>query len=369
MRNSYAIIAIVIVAVIVGGSVYGVMASVSSTVTSTVTSTSVSTVTVSPTQQTTTTSPSSTTTTTSSTTSSASTALTPVTIGTAVAFSEVYYLPMMVAEQQGFWAQHGLQVTWQKFTGGPSETQALASGQLSIGLTGCGVIFDAVSRGIGIKNVGTYMNDTEFSIIVATNSSINTIDDLNGSTFAVTSTTGLEHVYSQIVAQKNNLTFNYVTTGGLPNSLALVESGKAQALDFTVGSVASQIQAGVLKTVYNDTVALPSPWAEFCIAATNSFIQSSPSVLSAVNAAFSQTIQYIVNNPTYAKQVILNFTKSNSAVANLVYDSILSTWNPSLVNSPTALANVDNVYVQYGITPSNIAVGVNATYTNAFVPT
>lgn len=359
MRNLYAIIAMVIVGVIVGGSVYGVM---TSTVTSTVTSTSVSTVTISPTVQ------STSSTTTSSTTSSSSSALTPITIGTAVAFSEVYYLPMMVAAQQGFWAQHGLQVTWQKFTGGPAETQALASGQLSVGLTGCGVIFDAVSRGIGIKNVGTYMNTTEFGIIVATNSSINTIDQLNGSTIAITSTTGLEHVYSQIIAQKNHLNFNYVTTGSLPNSLALLESGKAQAIDFTVGSVASQIQAGQLKTIYNDTVALPSSWAEFCIAATNSFIQSSPAVLKEVDAAFAQTIQYIINNPSYAEQIILNFTKSNSNVASLVYNTILPTWNPSLASSSTALTNVDNVYVQYGITPSNIAVGVNETYTNAYIP-
>ncbi|HZW54814.1 MAG TPA: ABC transporter substrate-binding protein [Nitrososphaerales archaeon] len=298
---------------------------------------------------------------------SSSGALTPVTIGSAVAFSEVYYLPMIIAQEKGFWAQHGLEVTWQKFNGGPAETAALAAGQIGIGLTGCGVIFDAVTRGIGIKNIGTYMNTTEFSIIVASNSTIKTLNDLNGTTLAVTSTTGLEQAYAQIVASKNHLHFNYVTTGGLPNSLALVESGKAQALDFTVGSVASQIQSGLLRNVYNDSAALPTPWAEFCIAATNNFIQSNPTVLKEVDAAFSQTIQFILNNPSFAEQVVLNFTKSNSNVASLVYNSVKASWNPSLSIDATALTNVDNVYLKYGITPNTNPASVNQTYTTEFL--
>lgn len=304
-----------------------------------------------------------------SSTVSTSSSLTSVTIGTAVGFSEVYYLPMIIAQEKGFWADNGLQVTWQKFNGGPAENQAFSAGQLNIGLTGCGVIFDAASRAIGIKNIGTYMNTTEFALTVASNSTIKTLNQLNGSTIAVTSTTGLEYVYSEIIASEYHLKFNYVTTGALPNSLALVESDKAQAVDFTVGSMAPQIQAGVLRVIYNDSLALPSPWAEFCIAATNNFIQSNSKVLKAVDGAFAQTIQYIVSNPSFAEQVILNFTKSNANVSDLIYNEVLSTWNPSLSIDANALTNVDNVYVQYGITPSNIAVNVNQTYTTEFVPT
>ena len=353
-------VAIIVIIVVAGGLVayYAVSTSPTSSTVSTSSTSAVST------------SPTSSTVSTSSTSSSISnsSSLTTVTIGTSVGFSEVYYLPMIVAQEKGFWAENGLQVTWQKFNGGPAETQAFASGQLNIGLTGCGTIFDAVSRGIGMKNIGTYMNTTEFGLIVASNSTIKTLNELNGSTLAVTSTTGIEYVYSQIIASKYNLKFNYVTTGALPNSLALLESGKAQAIDFTIGSVAPQIQSGVLRVIYNDSSALPSPWAEFCIATTNSFIQSSPNVLKAVDAAFAQTIQYIVNNPSFAEQVILNFTKSNSNVSELIYNQILSSWNPSLSIDVNALTNVDNVYVQYGITPSNIAVNVNQTYTTAFVP-
>ena len=291
-----------------------------------------------------------------------------VTIGTAVGFSEVYYLPRIVAQEKGFWAQNGLNVTWQKFLGAPAMYQSFASDQLNVGLTNAGSSFDSASRGVAVKITGVYMNTTEFGIIVPANSTAKSMSDLNGSTFAVTATNGLEQVYTEIVAQKFHIKVNYVQTGSLPNSLALLQNGQAQAMDFTVGSVAALVNAGKLRVIYNVTNALPSPWAEFAITATNTFIQNSPGTLKKIETALSQTINYIVSNPSFAEGVILNFTKSNAAVASLVYNTIKSSWNPSLSISATALTNVANVYVQYGITPSNIATNVSNVYTTQFVP-
>lgn len=358
MRNSYAIIAIVVVGVIVGGSVYGVMASVSSTVTTTVTSTAVSTVTVGPTQQT-------------STASSASTSpsqLTPVTIGSAVAFAVDYYLPILVAQDKGIWAQNGLDVTWQKFLGGPAESQAFASGQIGVGLTAAGASIDSYSRGVPMKIVADYEQRTSFGLIVNGSSSINSLTQLNGSTIAVTSTTGLEAVYAKIVAQKYNLTFNFVTTGSLPNSLALVASGKAVAIDYAETAVVDQLVSGQLRIVYNDSSILPTPWAEFVIAASNNMINNNPATLHKVVTAFSQTIQFIINNPAYSEQVIQNFSKSSPEVATQTYNMLVSSWIPSLAINPVALQNVQGIYVNYGITPSNIAANISSTYTTSFLP-
>ncbi|MDG6997343.1 MAG: ABC transporter substrate-binding protein [Nitrososphaerota archaeon] len=291
-----------------------------------------------------------------------------VTVGTAVGVSEVYYLPMIIAQEKGFWAANGLNVTWQKFLGAPPMYQAFAASQLNVGLTAAGSTFDSVSRGIGVKLIGVYLNVTEFGIIVNANSSFHTVNELNGSTFAVTATNGLEAVYAQIIANKYHLVFHYVQTGSLPNSLALLEKGQAQAMDFTVGSVASLLQAGKLRVIYNDSEALPSPWAEFGVTATNNFIQNDASTLKKINLALSETIQFILNNPSFAEGVIENFTQSNPQVAAYVYGVLQSSWNPSLSMNPQALSNVDNVYVQYGITPSASAANVSSIYTTQFLP-
>lgn len=295
-------------------------------------------------------------------------ALTNVTVGTAVGVSEVYYLPMIVAQEKGFWAANGLNVTWQKFLGAPPMYQAFAAGQLGVGLTAAGSTFDSASRGIGVKLIGVYLNETEFGIIVNANSSFHSVSELNGSTFAVTATNGLEAVYAEIIANKYHLVFHYVQTGSLPNSLALLEKGQAQAMDFTVGSVAALVQAGKLRVIYNDTDALPSPWAEFGITATNSYIQNNGPTLKKINLALSETIRFILNNPSFAEGVVENFTQSNSQVGAYVYGVLQSSWNPSLSIGTQALSNVDNVYVQYGITPSASAASVTSIYTTQFLP-
>ena len=177
-----------------------------------------------------------------------------------------------------------------------------------------------------------------------------------------------ERISAEIIANKYHLVFHYVQTGSLPNSLALLEKGQAQAMDFTVGSVAALVQAGKLRVIYNDTDALPSPWAEFGITATNSYIQNNGPTLKKINLALSETIRFILNNPSFAEGVVENFTQSNSQVGAYVYGVLQSSWNPSLSIGTQALSNVDNVYVQYGITPSASAASVTSIYTTQFLP-
>lgn len=290
-------------------------------------------------------------------------------IGSAVAFAVDYYLPMIVAQEKGIWSQNGLNVTWQKFLGGPAESQAFAAGQIGVGLTGAGTSIDAYSRGIPMNIVGVYEQHTSFGLIVNGSSQIKSLTDLNGSTIAVTSTTGLEAVYAQIVAQKFHLKFNFITTGTLPNSLALLTTGKAQAIDYAETAVVGQIVAGQLRIIYNDSSVLPTPWAEFAIVASSNMINNNPTILHKVVTSFSQAIQFIANNPSFCEQVIQNFSNSSPEVAAVTYNMLVSSWNPSLSIKIQALQNAQGIYVNYGITPSNIAVNISLTYTSSFLPT
>ena len=58
-----------------------------------------------------------------------------VKIGTPLKFQAVFAMPMLAAEEKGFWKQQGLEVEWVPFTGEVPMQQAVATGVLQLAVT------------------------------------------------------------------------------------------------------------------------------------------------------------------------------------------------------------------------------------------
>lgn len=64
---------------------------------------------------------------------------------TGVKGSANYYLPLMAAEEKGFWKENSLQVEWVPFRGGGSMFRSVAAGAVKIGFTGTPSVVQATS--------------------------------------------------------------------------------------------------------------------------------------------------------------------------------------------------------------------------------
>src|SRR3972149_1156428 len=70
--------------------------------------------------------------------------------GTSIRTYPPYYLPVMAAEEKGFWKENGLEVEWTPFRGGGPFMQALAAGALKIGYTAAATAFQAGAGGVAV---------------------------------------------------------------------------------------------------------------------------------------------------------------------------------------------------------------------------
>ncbi len=84
--------------------------------------------------------------------------------GTAVKMNHPMYLPLFAAEENGFWAQNGLQVEWLPFRRPALFHKTLAAGFLNIGTAPTTSIMLSVTRGVPGVMVAEILPLMEFFI-------------------------------------------------------------------------------------------------------------------------------------------------------------------------------------------------------------
>lgn len=87
-----------------------------------------------------------------------------------------------VGEEQGFFEEEGLDIEWIKFTAGPPEIAAMASGDIQFGYIGHGAHVLCIEGQADVISLSHLGNSEE--IIVRKNSGISKVEDLKGKTVA-----------------------------------------------------------------------------------------------------------------------------------------------------------------------------------------
>ncbi len=272
-----------------------------------------------------------------------------ITVGSAVRYSTSYYLPITVGEDRGIWKRNGLEVTWQPFTGGPQLNTAFASGAIDLGLHSVQGAYSGIARGVPMKIVAVYRTMTTLAVLVDPNGPIHSVADLNGKSVAVASVGGLQQAYMQATAKRNNLNVTYVAGGDTPQLLALLKTGKVQAVILESGGVASSIVSKEVVILHRISDDLPQPWGEIVAVASPSMIASHPDLVKRFLKALREIITYIVQNPESSIQSIINVQQFSPDAAKTAYDDIKPTWAPELTIRPVALQNVIDVLVAGGV--------------------
>ncbi len=328
MRNSYAIVAMVVVAIIVGAGVYGVMASVSSSV-STVTTTSTSTVTTTITPAVTTTS-----TTTTSTTPITSAALTVGILPTADA------IPFFVALHNGYFAQQGLNITVKYMAGGAVIAPAVEQGSIQLGEGTPITLMASHEQGFDFKIVApmsatiypngsqptTYVPGVSTHILgVLASSNITSWKDLAGKTVAV-NTLGTFTQAALIQALKDNgvdpSTVNIVAVSP-PNWLSSLEQKRVDAIDFfepfaTELVIANQTAPTVGAFRILGDIANVGNVMQAGFFSTSTWINSNPSTVTSFVKALDQGVAAVNANNTLARLMLITYLNMSSAVASQV---------------------------------------------------
>src|SRR4051812_45072297 len=100
--------------------------------------------------------------------------------GSAIKLSPVFYLPILAAQDKGFFKKNNLEVEWIPSESGPDLQRNFASSVVQIASSTGGGDIPAIGRGVPAIIVGNLQATDDFAVWVLSNSRLQKPTDLKG---------------------------------------------------------------------------------------------------------------------------------------------------------------------------------------------
>lgn len=139
-------------------------------------------------------------------------------------------LPIIIAQEKGFFAAEGLKVDIQQFKSAMDRDSALQSGNLDGAVSDMLAVAFAKSGGFDVKV--TSSTDGSYKLIAGKGENISRVQDLTGRDVAVSKNTIIEYVTDQVLAsaQLSGESINKVVIPQIPTRLEMLQNGSWQPL-------------------------------------------------------------------------------------------------------------------------------------------
>ena len=138
-------------------------------------------------------------------------------------------LPIIIAQEKGFFAAEGLKVDIQQFKSAMDRDSALQSGNLDGAVSDMLAVAFAKSGGFDVKV--TSSTDGSYKLIAGKGENISRVQGLRGRAVAVSKSTIMEYVTDQVLAsaQLSGESINKVVIPQIPTRLEMLQNGKLAA--------------------------------------------------------------------------------------------------------------------------------------------
>jgi NitT/TauT family transport system substrate-binding protein len=232
------------------------------------------------------------------------------------------YGPWWIAEEQGYFADHGLDVEVIDFTWDQDMNAALASGQLDVEAAATNTLIALINQGVDAQAFLLLDASFEADAIIAHND-IETIEDLDG----------LEVAYEP--GSTSDLLLNYaLNEAGM--SIEDVESIPIAASDVGVALIAGQVDVAVtyepyISAVLRDrdeyhvlyTAAERPGLISDVMIAQREYIMQNPEVITGLALAWNDAITYLRDNPEEGGQIIADAVGSPLEEFQIAFEGVL----------------------------------------------
>lgn len=224
-----------------------------------------------------------------------------------------------VAEQQGFFKKHGLDVEVTEFRGSPELNTAAISGEIDIGHTGLSSVLVLRQRNLPVK--AFYVETgAAFYHLLGTPDMTSLKDAVDkGASAAVSGIGSLDYVVTRYLVKRAGLDPNklkYVQAGNPGQRSAALEAGRVQLALSAVPETYEVLRRGKVKELakmadYSKDFALEVLWAK------EDYIAKNPEAMKRFLAAMDDASMWIRNSPDSHAMIAkyLNL-KSDEAVAD-----------------------------------------------------
>jgi ABC-type nitrate/sulfonate/bicarbonate transport system substrate-binding protein len=228
-------------------------------------------------------------------------------------------IPLWVAKDGGDFAQNGLDVSLSIIAPGAPILAALESGDVPIAEAGGQEIVNAEVNGATLVLVGGFGEKPTNSIY--TGPSITKPEDLKGKTIGVSSIGAVSHVAGQLAIEKLGLKgqVKFIGTGGLPETIAAIQSGKVDGGVLSPPQTFEAAKQGLHEVV--DVAKLDVRSQTAAIVTTRKYASEHPDVVERYLRAMIQSSHRAYTDKALTMQTIVKYARvTDPELASKTYD-------------------------------------------------
>jgi ABC-type nitrate/sulfonate/bicarbonate transport system substrate-binding protein len=210
-------------------------------------------------------------------------------------------------------------------TAGEKVAEAVAAKSADIGIASPNRVIGAVSQGLKATIIGSSMPVWDQYVVVRSDSGINSIADLKGSTFAISSFGSAGDYATQKIAREEGwgpTDFKTVTMGSLDGIMAGLKSGTADAFLWSAQAAFGLEIEGSAK-VLGSVKDLVGPNAMTVVFASDEIIQKNPAAVKSFAECYYKATEAIMDDETLAnKMLVESWGMSPELAAKIIKDEI-----------------------------------------------
>ena len=268
-----------------------------------------------------------------------------ITIGHAAISPRI--LPLVIAQEQGLFAKHGIESRLVLIRGAPTLVASLISGDIDLGYTGGSAVLGAAAQGVNLKILASISSRLTHTIIA--NPNIKKAEELRGKKFGIQSIDGSTWMHTM-------LGLEYVGLDAKRDNLSLLVVGDSvligQALE--VGRIDAAVLDGILvrrlKSRGFSAIAelgpANIPMLNQGIVVTQAFLQKRPEVAEKISTALVESLAFTLapaNKPVVLKAMMKRFQIADAGVAEEGYQDYLTSVERRPYPSLEAMRNIQTL--------------------------
>lgn len=231
------------------------------------------------------------------------------------------YGPLWIAEQNGYFADHGLDVTLVNFSWDQDVNAALASGNIQVQSAATNTLINLINAGVDVKGFMIMDAAYEADAIIAT-TDIEDIPGLAGRSVAyeLGATSDLLLNYALREHDMSLDDIEVVPMGASEAGLAVIAERVDAGVSYEPYISAALAQGEGFHVIY-DASAAPGLISDMLVAET-SFIEENPEALVAIVRAWDDAITFLRENPEEGGQIIADAVGSPIDQFNIAFEGV-----------------------------------------------
>ena len=294
--------------------------------------------------------------------------------------SKQIYLPNMLTQRLGYFAQQGLDVTLIDEASGQSSENEVLAGQVDAGSGSYNHTIELQAKGKQMEAV-VLLNVApgEAEIVSAKEAGqIHSVSDLKGKNLGVTELGSGTQTLTTALLHKAGITpdqVHFIPVGAGDTFIAAIQQGKIDAGMTTEPTISRLVSSGVgkvlvdLRSPQSTQAALGGPYPFISLFMNNSYVNSNKAVVQKLVNAYVKTLKWMHTHTAaeIADQMPADYYAGNKALYVTALQNQMAIFSPDGSMPSGAPQTVLNIEQQSNLIPQGTNIDLNATYTNEFV--